>query len=97
MTKWTKEMIEEGILEETLGDSRVLLENIGRWVSAVGGMGSGQQVQQEGSKDVERGREGAQKQYRGTEKERDDLEDNHWCALHFAVSWMPGSASRHIS
>jgi len=77
--------------------ARVLLENIGRWVSAVGGMGSGQQVQQEGSKDVERGREGAQKQYRGTEKERDDLEDNHWCALHFAVSWMPGSASRHIS
>ena len=49
--------------------ARVLQEKIGRWVSAVGGMGSGQQVQQEGSKVVERGREGAQKQYLGTEKE----------------------------
>ena len=49
--------------------ARVLLEKIGRWVSAVGGMWSGQQVQQEGSKDVKSGREGAQKQYLSTEKE----------------------------
>ena len=35
----------------------------------MGGMQSGQQVQQEGIKDVKSGREGAQKQYLSTEKE----------------------------
>ena len=84
MAKWTKEMIEEGIQEEKLGRSRGPPRENWKMDSAIGGMGSGQQVQQEGSKDMESGREGARKQYPGTKGVWEYLEDKHLCILHFA-------------